>query len=41
MSAGGGYILAPAKALQPETPSANAVAVVESFLEQGGAALTL
>ena len=41
MSAGGGYILAPAKALQPETPTANAVAVVESFLEQGGAPLAL
>jgi len=35
MGRGGGYILGPAKALQPETPTANAVAVVESFLEQG------
>lgn len=33
MSRGGGYILAPAKALQPETPVANAVAVVEAFLD--------
>jgi len=31
MSRGGGYILAPAKPLQPETPTANAVAVVEAF----------
>lgn len=36
MAAGGGYILAPAKALQPDTPTANAAAVVESFLEQSG-----
>jgi len=33
MGAGGGYILAPAKALQPETPTENAVAVVEAFME--------
>jgi uroporphyrinogen decarboxylase len=32
MSAGGGYILAPAKPLRPETPTANAAAVVEEFL---------
>jgi uroporphyrinogen decarboxylase len=32
---GGGYILAPAKSLQPETPTANAVAVVEAFTHQG------
>jgi uroporphyrinogen decarboxylase len=32
MGAGGGYILAPAKPLQPETPTANAAAVVEAFL---------
>ena len=32
MSKGGGYILAPAKPLQPETPTDNAVAVVEEFL---------
>lgn len=31
MGHGGGYILAPAKALQPETPTANAVAVLEGF----------
>ena len=33
MSQGGGYILAPAKGLRPETPTANAVAVLEAFLE--------
>ena len=27
MGRGGGYILAPAKSLQPETPTANAVAI--------------
>lgn len=32
MSRGGGYILAPAKPLRPETPTGNAVAVVEEFL---------
>jgi uroporphyrinogen-III decarboxylase len=32
MGAGGGYILAPAKSLQPETPTANAVALVEAFI---------
>lgn len=32
MGRGGGYILAPAKALQPDTPIANAVAVVEAFV---------
>ena len=31
MGQGGGYILAPAKALQPETPTENAVAVLEAF----------
>ncbi len=31
MGRGGGYILAPAKPLQPETPTANAVALVEAF----------
>ena len=30
----GGFILAPAKALQPETPTANAAAVVEAFTDQ-------
>ncbi|MDP6040205.1 MAG: uroporphyrinogen decarboxylase family protein [Candidatus Latescibacteria bacterium] len=34
MSTGGGYILAPAKPLQPETPTENAVAVVEAFTDQ-------
>jgi uroporphyrinogen decarboxylase len=33
MAVGGGYILAPAKPLRPETPTANAVAVVEAFLD--------
>lgn len=36
MGRGGGYILAPSKALQPETPTENAAAVVEAFLEQSG-----
>ena len=31
MGKDGGYILAPAKALQPETPTENAVAVYEAF----------
>ena len=35
MGAGGGYILSPAKPLQPETPTENAVAVVEAFTSQG------
>ena len=34
MGRGGGYILAPAKGLQPETPTENAAAVVEAFIEQ-------
>lgn len=33
MSKGGGYILAPAKALRPETPTENAVTIVEEFLD--------
>lgn len=33
MSRGGGYILAPAKPLRPETPTANAVAIVEEFID--------
>jgi len=33
MSRGGGYILAPAKPLMPETPTENAVAIVEEFLD--------
>jgi len=36
MSKGGGYILAPAKPLRPETPTENAVAVVEEFLQESG-----
>jgi uroporphyrinogen decarboxylase len=34
MGKGGGYILAPAKPLQPETPTENAVAVLEAFANQ-------
>jgi len=33
MSRGGGYILAPAKPLRPETPTENAVAIIEEFLD--------
>jgi len=33
MGKGGGFILAPAKSLQPETPTENAAAVVEAFTE--------
>jgi uroporphyrinogen decarboxylase len=33
MGRGGGYVLAPAKPLRPETPTENAVAVVEAFLD--------
>lgn len=36
MGRGGGYILSPAKPFQPETPTVNAAAVVEAFLEQAG-----
>ncbi|MBI4786403.1 MAG: hypothetical protein HY782_05085 [Chloroflexi bacterium] len=36
MGKGGGYILSPAKPLQPETPTENAAAIVESFLRQAG-----
>jgi uroporphyrinogen decarboxylase len=35
MGKGGGYILSPAKALQPETPTLNAAAVLEAFTQQG------
>lgn len=35
MGRGGGYILAPAKPLQPGTPTENAVAVFEAFVEAG------
>ncbi len=34
MGRNGGYILAPAKPLQPETPTENAVAIVEAFTQQ-------
>ncbi len=34
MARGGGYILAPAKPLQPETPTENAAAVLEAFTSQ-------
>ncbi len=34
MGRGGGYILGPSKALQPETPLPNAIALVEAFCEQ-------
>ena len=36
MSKGGGYILGPAKEIQPETPNENIAAVVEAFIEQSG-----
>ncbi|HUT34378.1 MAG TPA: uroporphyrinogen decarboxylase family protein [Planctomycetota bacterium] len=36
MGRGGGYLLAPAKGLQPETPTENAVAVFEAFTNQAG-----
>ena len=36
MPRGGGFILAPAKPLQPETPTENAAAVVEAFTRQHG-----
>ena len=35
MGKGGGYILAPAKGIQPETPVENMAALVESFTDQG------
>jgi uroporphyrinogen decarboxylase len=38
MGRGGGYILSTAKPLQPETPTENAAAVVEAFLQQAGVA---
>jgi hypothetical protein len=34
MGKGGGYILAPAKPLMQEVPTANAVAVIEEFSRQ-------
>ncbi len=36
MGRDGGYILSTAKPLQPETPTENAAAVVEAFLQQAG-----
>lgn len=36
MGKGGGYILAPAKPIQPDTPTENVVAVIEAFAEQAG-----
>lgn len=36
MAQGGGYILAPAKPLQPETPMENAAAVLDAFLKFSG-----
>ena len=36
MGQGGGFILGPAKALQPETPTENAAAVIEAFLAEAG-----
>ena len=33
---GGGYILAPAKPIQPETPTENIIAILETFLDQAG-----
>jgi hypothetical protein len=36
MPRGGGYILAPAKSLQPGTPPENAAAVFEAFLKFTG-----
>lgn len=36
MGRGGGYILAPAKSLQPGTPLENAIAVVDAFTNQEG-----
>ena len=38
MGRGGGYVLAPAKSLQPGTTTENAVAVLEAFLQQAGVA---
>lgn len=41
MGRGGGYILSTAKPLQDDTPTANAAAAVEAFLEQSGRSLDL
>jgi uroporphyrinogen-III decarboxylase len=40
MGRGGGYILGTAKYLQPETPTENAAAVVESFCAEAGASVS-
>ncbi len=40
MGKNGGYILAPAKEIQPETPTKNAAAIVASFLQQAGVSVT-
>jgi len=40
MGKGGGYILAPAKEIQPETPIENVAAVLEAFLEQSGVTIS-
>ena len=34
MSKGGGYILGPAKEIQPDTPDENIAAVIEAFIDQ-------
>ena len=39
MGKGGGYILAPAKSLLPETPTDNAIALLGAFLDEAGASL--
>lgn len=39
MGKGGGYILGCAKPIQPETPTENAVAVIEAFAEQAGVSI--
>ena len=41
MGNGGGYILAPAKPIQPETPIENIAALLESFFEQSGVTILL
>ncbi|MEW5816614.1 MAG: uroporphyrinogen decarboxylase family protein [Spirochaetota bacterium] len=41
MGRGGGYILAPAKPLQDDTPTENGVVIVEAFLEQAETPLKL
>jgi uroporphyrinogen decarboxylase len=41
MGKGGGYILAPAKSLMPETPTDNAIALVSAFLDEAGVSLPI